>query len=155
MKFDESDKPMTEYEYIAFRLADHDYCIDISAVREIRGWSPTTPLPHSPDFMTGLFNLRGAVIPVINLATRLGLTSDEPTGRHVVIVVRVREQLCGILVDAVSDILTVTKESLQATPDVGSGQTRSFVTNVISIDDRMFRLIDLNCVVPAPKEVAA
>lgn len=105
--------------------------------------------------MTGLFNLRGAVIPVINLATRLGLSSDEPTGRHVVIVVRVREQLCGILVDAVSDILTVTKESLQATPDVGSGQARSFVTNVISIDDRMFRLIDLNCVVPAPKEAAA
>lgn len=155
MKFDESGKPSIEHEYIAFKLVNHDYCIDISAVREIRGWSPTTPLPHSPDYVTGLFNLRGAVIPVVNLATRLGLPSEEPSARHVVIVVRVREQLCGILVDAVSDILTVAADALQPTPDVGSGQARSFVTNVISIDDRMIRLIDLASVVPAPKEVAA
>lgn len=155
MECEEPGNNVEEREYIAFRLCEQDYCIDIASVREIRGWSASTPLPHSPDYIKGLFNLRGAVIPIIDFAVRLGMPANEPTPRHVVIIVKVREQLAGILVDAVSDILTVPADSLQPTPDVGSSAARCIVTSIISKDDRMFRVIDLESVTPAVKDVAA
>jgi purine-binding chemotaxis protein CheW len=155
MNYEEPGNNAEEREFIAFKLSDQDYCIDISSVREIRGWLKSTPLPHSPDYIKGLINLRGAVIPIIDFAVRLGMPAQEPTPRHVVIIVMLRDQLCGILVDAVSDILTVSQDSLQPTPDVGSSTARGMVTSVISMEDRMFRVIDLESVTPAVKEIAA
>lgn len=137
-------------EFVAFRLAEQDFCIDITAVREIRGWSPATPMPRTPDFISGLINLRGAVIPIIDLSLRFGFAKTESTERHVIIVVKVDEQSVGLLVDGVSDILTVNQDALQPTPEVGSDMARAFVQNVIATEDgRMIRLIDLNQIVPS------
>lgn len=155
MEIEKWDERSREHEFIAFRLNDHDYCIDIDSVREIRGWSVSTPLPHSPDYVQGLFNLRGAVIPIIDFAVRLGMPAKEPTPRHVIIIVKIRDQVAGILVDAVSDILMVEEESLQPTPDVGSNMTRAFVKGVISRDDKMFRVVDLESIAPFAREAAA
>ena len=74
-------------ELISFRVNQQEYCVDIMAVREIRGWSPATSLPQSPASMRGVINLRGAVLPIMDLSSRLGLGSAEPTVRHVIIVV--------------------------------------------------------------------
>ena len=155
MNYEEPGNSVEEHEFIAFKLCEQDYCIDIASVREIRGWSNSTPLPHSPDYIKGLFNLRGAVIPIIDFAVRLGLPAQDPTPRHVIIIVKLHEQLAGILVDAVSDILIVPSDALQPTPDVGSSAARGIVTSVISMEDRMFRVIDLESVSPAVKDVAA
>ena len=92
-------------ELISFRIGEQEFCLDIMAVREIRGGAATTPLPHSPDFVLGVINLRGAVLPIIDLKARLGLGKGETTERSVVIVVRIGSRLVGLLVDAVSEIL--------------------------------------------------
>src|SRR5262245_43928106 len=94
-------------ELISFRIGKQEFCVDVMTVREIRGWTPTTPLPHAPQYVRGVINLRGVVLPVIDLGGRLGLQMAEPTARHVIIVARIAGQIVGLLVDAVCDILTV------------------------------------------------
>jgi purine-binding chemotaxis protein CheW len=142
-------------ELIAFRIGEQEFCVDIMAVREIRGWTPATPLPQSPGFVKGVINLRGAVLPIVELGARLGLTTSEPTARHVIIVVRIGEQLVGLLVDAVCDILTITDESLQPTPDVACDMVQTFVKGILAIDGRMISLIALDHVLPTIEAEAA
>jgi purine-binding chemotaxis protein CheW len=97
----------------------------------------------------GVINLRGAVLPIIDLSARLGLGATEPEARHVIIVCRIANQMVGLLVDAVSDILTVTDDLIQPTPDVGCEQVRTFVKGIMAIDGRMISLISLDRVLPA------
>lgn len=146
----------THCELVAFRLADQDFCVDISTVREIRGWSPATPMPRTPHYIRGLINLRGAVIPILDLSLRFGFEKTEPTPRHVIIVAQAGSQSVGLLVDGVSDILTAETSTIQATPEVGSEEARAFITGVLAKEDgRMIRLIDLGRVVPNEIEAAA
>lgn len=136
-------------ELISFRIGEQEFCVDIMSVREIRGWTIATPLPRSPEFVRGVINLRGAVLPIVDLSARLGLGATEPEARHVIIVCRIAHQMVGLLVDAVSDILTVTDDLVQATPDVGCDQVRTFVRGIMAIDGRMISLIALDRVLPA------
>ena len=143
-------------ELIAFRIGAQEFCVDIMAVREIRGWTPATPLPHAPSYMRGVINLRGAVLPIVDLAERLGLGAAAPTQRHVIIVAQVGKQVMGLLVDAVSDILTVSDDAVQPPPDVASERVRLFVRGLLAIDRRMVSLIALDHLLPAAElEVAA
>ena len=139
--------PVDQNEVVAFRIGEQDYCIDIGIVREIRGWTPTTVLPHAPPHVTGVINLRGAVVAVVDLAARLGLGRTAPTGRNVVIIVSPGDRTVGLLADVVSDILGVTQGMLQAVPDVASDAARRFITNVITMDEgRMLRKLDLDAI---------
>ncbi len=133
-------------ELIAFRLGEQEFCLDIMSVRDIRGWTPTTPLPHSSEYVKGVINLRGAVLPVVDLAARLGFSPAEPSARHVIIITQVGNQTIGLLVDAVSDILTVNSGSIQATPNVASELARAFMKGVIAMEGRMISLIALDSV---------
>jgi len=142
-------------ELISFRVGAQEFCVDIMAVREIRGWSPATPLPHSPSYVGGVINLRGAVLPVIDLGARLGLGAAEPTARHVIIVAQVNGRTVGMLVDAVSDILTVTEDLVQATPDVACDTVRAFVKGILAVDGRMISLIALDHIMPSLEAEAA
>ncbi len=142
-------------ELISFRVGDQEFCVDIMAVREIRGWTPATPLPHTPGYVRGVINLRGAVLPILDLGARLGLGAAEPSARHVIIVTRVGGRTIGMLVDAVSDILTVTDEVIQPTPDVACDTVRAFVKGVLAIDGRMISLIALDNVLPQLEAEAA
>ena len=135
-------------EYITFRIGSQYFCIDIMSVREIRGWSPATSLPRAPTFVRGVINLRGVVLPIIDLADRLGFDHAEPTPRHVIIVTQTGKQIVGLLVDAVSDIIAMPADKVQPTPDVGSDAARAFVLGVMAIDDRMISLIALESVMP-------
>lgn len=130
-------------EVIAFRVHDDEYCVDIMSVREIRGWTPATRLPHAPSYVMGVINLRGAVLPIIDLANRLGFEKTEPSARHVIIVAQIDGQLFGLVVDAVSDIMSITSDDLQPTPSIGSEQARTFIKNVIAREEQMIRFIDL------------
>ena len=141
-------------ELIAFRIGSQEFCVDIQAVREIRGWTPATPLPHSPGFVRGVINLRGAVLPVVDLAARLGLRTTEPSARHVIIVSRIGDQLVGLLVDAVSDILTVTEDTMQPTPEVAYDAEGAFVKGLLPIDGRMISLVSLDRMLPPQLEAA-
>ena len=136
-------------EYITFRIGSQYFCVDIMSVREIRGWTPATQLPRAPGFVRGVINLRGIVLPVIDLAERLGFYPAEPTPRHVIIVAQTGRQIVGLLVDAVSDIIALPSEKVQATPDVGSEAAHDFVVGVMAIDDRMISLIALDSIMPS------
>ena len=142
-------------ELMAFRIGSQEFCVDIVSVREIRGWTPATALPHSPDFVRGVINLRGVVLPIVDLAARLGLARVEPTSRQVIIVAQVGTQIVGLLVDAVSEILTVTDDMIQPTPDVASEMAKTFVRGVLAINERMISLIALDEILPKTLRDAA
>ncbi len=112
-------------------------------------------MPRAPGFVRGVINLRGVVLPIIDLADRLGFAPAEPTPRHVIIVAQTGRQMVGLLVDAVSDIIAAPAEKLQPTPDVGSEAARAFVLGVMAIDDRMISLIALESVMPTSAGEAA
>jgi purine-binding chemotaxis protein CheW len=142
-------------ELISFRIGAQEFCVDIMAIREIRGWTAATALPQSPSFVKGVINLRGAVLPIVDLASRLGFESTEVSDRNVIIVAQIGEQVVGLLVDAVSDILTVTDDLIQPTPDVASETSRSFIRGLIAMDGRMISLIGLERVLPDTELEAA
>jgi purine-binding chemotaxis protein CheW len=145
------DNPEPENrELIAFRVAAQEFCINVMTVREIRGWTVATALPRSPRYLRGVINLRGAVLPIVDLAQRLGLSS----ARNVIIVVQISHQQIGLLVDAVSDILTVSSALIQPAPDVASELVKIFVRGLLPVDGRMISLISLDHVLP-PEELEA
>ncbi len=141
-----------EEEFVAFRVADQEYCVNIMSVREIRGWSPSTVLPDAPEFVCGVINLRGSVLPIVDLARRLGLPATTPNDRHVIIITQIENQVVGLLVDAVSDILSVLDENIQPTPEIASEAAQSFIRGVIAVEERMISLIDLNTILPSQVE---
>jgi purine-binding chemotaxis protein CheW len=142
-------------EFVAFCVGSQEFCVDIMGVREIRGWTPATPLPHAPSYVRGVINLRGAVLPIVDLAMRFGLGLTEPTQRSVIIVVQVYQHVVGLLVDAVSDILTTTEASMQPTPDVASDMAKTFVKGVYAVDGRMISIVALESVLPMAAKAAA
>jgi purine-binding chemotaxis protein CheW len=142
-------------EYITFRIGAQYFCVDIMSVREIRGWTEATAVPHAPGFVRGVINLRGVVLPIVDLADRLGFAPAEPTPRHVIIVAQTGRQIVGLLVDAVSDIIAQPADKVQPTPDVGSDAAKSFVLGVMAIDDRMVSLIAIDSVMPSAVGEAA
>ena len=138
-----------EYELIAFRVGRQEFCIDIMMVREVRGWTEATALPRTPNYVKGVINLRGAVLPIIDLALCLGMAGAEPTARNVIIVVQLETRQIGILVDAVSDILTTDRNLIQPMPDVTSGRMKNFVKGLLTMDGRMISLITLGHILQA------
>ena len=142
-------------ELIAFRVGDQEFCVNIMSVREIRGWTPATAMPHSPSYMKGVINLRGAVLPIIDLSARLGMKPAVPTQRHVIIVAQVHRKVVGLLVDAVSDILTVTEDNVQPTPEIASELQRQFARGILAIDKRMICLLELDAIFPDTESEAA
>lgn len=151
-----TDKDMNKtLELLTFQLADQEYSLDIMSVREIRGWTRTTPLPHAPSYMKGVINLRGTVLPVMDLAQRLGLAPREHNDRNVIIVVYHEEVMTGLLVDAVSDIIALTVDDLQPPPEMKSHDGPNVVSSLTLIEERMIRVLDLSSIVSQPQSNAA
>ena len=144
-----------QFELLTFRVGEQEYSLDIMSVREIRGWTSTTSLPHSPDFMRGVINLRGTVLPVMDLASRLNLPGREVTDRNVIIVVSLDGALTGLLVDAVSDIITLSESDLQAPPEMSADQNHAVIKALTMVDERMIRVLDLAAVIPSGQGEAA
>lgn len=142
-------------ELLTFQIADQEYSLDIMSVREIRGWTRATPLPHAPSYMKGVINLRGTVLPVMDLSQRLGLKTREQTERNVIIVVSNQDVMTGLLVDAVSDIIALTQNDLQPPPEVQNSASSNVVSALTLIDDRMIRVLDLDSVVSTSESSAA
>lgn len=137
-------------ELIAFCVGKQEFCIAITDVREIRSWAPATPVPGAPDYVRGVINLRGAVLPVVDLGARLGLGAADPTARHAIIVVQACGQTVGLLVDSVSDIITVGKDEIQAPPEAAGQGAKLLVRGLLAIDKRMISLVAADDVLPAP-----
>lgn len=129
-------------QLITFQIGEQFLGVDIMAIREIRAWSATTLLPHVPDYVRGVVNLRGTVLPVIDLSARLGWGPSEPTSRHVIIVVRIADQLQGLIVDAVNDIVSINSEALQPAPAITENASIA-LEGLIPVEDRMVMVLSL------------
>jgi purine-binding chemotaxis protein CheW len=141
-------------ELLTIRIGDQEFGIDIMAVREIRGWVGSTSLPHSPSYVRGVVNLRGAVLPILDLPNRLGLHCEEPSSKSVVVVVEVAGALMGLLVEAVCDILTIERDMLQAVPELGMNGAGGAVRGLLTVGPKIVGILDLTQVVPATNATA-
>lgn len=144
-----------EIELLTFQVGGQEYAIDIMSVREIRGWTKATPLPHAPSFVRGVINLRGTVLTIVDLADRLGMGSTKTNERNVIIVVHTGKETVGLLVDAVSDILAVNKSELQAPPEMSADNEQTFVSALMIADERMIRILALAAALPSESMEAA
>lgn len=150
-----SDPAGAEREYLTLRAAGQEYGIDILSVREIRGWSLETPLPNSPVAVRGIINLRGQVVPIYDLRIRLGAEPSMPTATHVVIIVEAASGFYGLLVDSVSDILSLSGQELQAVPETGLSAKDAFLTALLPREERMVSLLDLDLLVRSHPDIAS
>lgn len=130
-------------QLVSFTVGKEEYGVDIMAVREIRAWSETTPLPNTPDVVRGVINMRGAIVPIFDLRARFGMQRTEPTKYNVVIIVSVSSRIVGILVDAVSDIITINEDEIRAMPSMEQVNGLGFMEGLITVGERMVGLIEL------------
>ena len=131
-------------QYITFIANGQEFAANIMAIREIRGWTDTTALPHVPDYVRGVINLRGMVLPVVDLKARLGLGMTDATPKHVIIVVAEGSRTTGILVDAVSDIITLSGAEVQPPPDVMATDSDQHIEGIAVLDGRMVTLLAIS-----------
>jgi purine-binding chemotaxis protein CheW len=131
-------------QFISFAIGDEQYGVDIMAVREIKGWSQICPLPRQPDYMRGVLNLRGVMVPIIDLRCRFGQGMTEATPLHIVIVVQIDGRQVGLLADRVLDIVNVELAKVQPVPRVAESGRIDFLSGLVTLDTGMIALIDLS-----------
>lgn len=135
-------------ELISFEIGDCEYCVDIRSVREIRGWTPATPIPQTPAYIRGVINLRGAVIPIVDLRERLSLGRTEPSSRHVIVVIQDGDNIAGLLVDAVQETFQVDASLMQPPPHLEASGADRLVDAVLPLDGRMLSRLVVGALLP-------
>jgi purine-binding chemotaxis protein CheW len=128
-------------QFITFTVGAEEFGVDIMAVKEIRGWGETTPLPNAPPYVRGVINLRGSIVPIYDLRTRFGQGVTETTRTHVVIIVTVGSRIAGLLVDGVSDILSVGGGEIAPVPDLDAHADTAFLAGLVALEGRMVTII--------------
>jgi purine-binding chemotaxis protein CheW len=136
-------------EFVTFAIDADQYGVDIMAVREIKGWTDIVRLPNQPEYMRGVLNLRGAMVPIVDLRCRFGQGVTDATPLHVVIIVQIGDKLVGILGDRVLDILSFEAAKIQQVPQVSRRTQAEILSGLISVEDGMIALIELSNLVPA------
>lgn len=131
-------------EFVSLTAGGQGFCLEITSIREIRRWSAVTSLPYSEESVLGVMNLRGAVIPIIDLAAKLGLGRTNTGSRNVVVVAAVGTRIVGLLVDAVSEILTVKGDAIRPNPTQTREGTASQIVGLLTVGDSMLRVLDLD-----------
>ena len=138
-------------QYVTFICAGNEYGVDILRVQEIKGWEKVTRVPHSPSHVLGIMNLRGAIVPIIDLRIRFNLEKSEFDASTVVIVVRVQsskgEKTAGIVVDGVSEVYSVAQSAIEPTPDLGRGVENACVSGIATVEGKMILLLDVDSLV--------
>jgi purine-binding chemotaxis protein CheW len=135
-------------QYLTFALGKEEYGVSILRVQGIQGWDRVTAIPNTPDFILGVINLRGAIVPIVDLRRRFGMPAAEFGPTTVVIVVKVarqrQERTLGLVVDAVSEVCNVGPEDCKPAPDFGGGVENNFVQGLVTVDERMVILLDID-----------
>lgn len=135
-------------QYLTFMLADEEYGVDILRVQEIRGWDGATAIPNAPDYVLGVVNLRGVVVPIFDLRKRFNLDKAEFTSETVTVVVKVEhekgERTIGMVVDGVSDVYNITAENINDAPDVGGSVSMEFIKGLATVNNEMIILLDID-----------
>jgi len=135
-------------QYLTFMLGGEEYAVDILKVREIRGWEPVTNIPNTPDYVLGVINLRGTVVPIIDLRKRFALDKADFGSTTVVIVVKVehngKERIVGMVVDAVSEVYNIDEKLISAAPDIGGAISIDFIKGLATFDEKMLIILEID-----------
>jgi purine-binding chemotaxis protein CheW len=135
--------PGVPTQLISFAIGDDQYGVDIMAVREIKGWTEITHLPKQPDYVRGVLNLRGVIVPIIDLRCRFGQGFTEATPLHIVIIVQIGTKPIGLLADRVLDIVSLDPSQIQPVPRIAQASRVEFLSGLVTIENAMIALIDL------------
>ena len=130
-------------EFLSFRLGGEEYGIDILKVQEIRGYDAVTRIANTPEFIKGVINLRGTIVPIIDLRIKFALGDPSYDEFTVVIILNVAGRVVGVVVDSVSDVLTLTDAQIRPAPDFSAALDTQYVTGLGAIDERMLILVDI------------
>lgn len=130
-------------QFLTFRLAGQEYGVGILTVQEIRGWSSVTKVPHTPEWLLGVINLRGVVVPIIDLRLKFNLESAQYTETTVVIILTVATRVVGVVVDAVSDVISLGPAQIKPAPTLGAGADTRHIIGFGTLDERMRILMDV------------
>ena len=130
-------------QFITFAIGEDQYGVDIMAVREIKGWSEITHLPKQPEYVRGVLNLRGVIVPIVDLRCRFGQGMTEATALHIVIIVQIDSRLVGLLADRVLDIVSFESTQIQPVPRTASTSQVEFLSGLVTVENAMIALIDL------------
>ncbi len=133
----------TDGEFLSFALGEEHYGVDILKVQEIRGYDSVTRLPDAPDYIKGVINLRGTIVPVIDLRLKLRLKEARYDAFTVMIVLNVEDRVVGIVVDSVSDVIPLSSDQIRPTPEFGAAVDTRFISGIGTQDDRMLILLDI------------
>ncbi len=135
-------------QYFTFILDSQEYGVDILRVQEIRGWSNVRKMPNLPDYIKGIIDLRGTVVPIIDLRERFGMEGKPYTNLTVVVILRVmgkhKEKIMGLVVDSVSDVYDIAPSELKPAPDLGGGIDISYIKSLATVNDKMVLLVDID-----------
>ena len=130
-------------EFLTFTLAEEEYALDILTVQEIRCYEPVTRIVGAPPFIKGVVNLRGAIVPIVDMRIKFELEKVDYTDFTVVIILSIAGRLVGIVVDSVSDVLALTPEQIRPAPELGSAIDIRYITGLATIDQRMVIMLDI------------
>ena len=128
---------------LTFTLGNEEYGIDILKVQEIRGYDAVTTIANTPDFIKGVINLRGIIVPIVDMRIKFRLGKVEYDQFTVVIILNVAKRVVGIVVDGVSDVITLTADQLKTAPEFSSGLDTQYITGLGTVDDRMIIVMDI------------
>lgn len=138
-------------QYLTFILGGEEYAVDILKVQEIRGWEPVTPIPNTPEHVLGVINLRGIVVPIIDLRVRFAMSSAEFDALTVVVIVKVtqgeKERTVGLVVDAISDVYSVVESDIKEAPEMGGALATEYITGLMTVDEKMIILLNVDLLV--------
>jgi purine-binding chemotaxis protein CheW len=137
-------------EYLTFRLDKEEYGIDIMKVQEIRGYEPPTRIANAPDFIKGVVNLRGTIVPIVDMRLKFHCSQAMYDSFTVVIILNLRQRIVGIVVDSVSDVMQLAPENLQAAPEVDCAIDSDMVLGLGSVGERMLILLDIEKLMSSP-----
>lgn len=130
-------------EYLTFSLGQEEYAVDILKVQEIRGYDRVTHIANSPAFIKGVINLRGAIVPIVDLRIKFRLSEPVYDQFTVVIILNIANRIVGIVVDAVSDVVILPDEAIKPAPDFGSGLDTRYIVGLATLDERMVIITDI------------
>ncbi len=134
-------------QYLTFSLSDQEFGIDILRVQEIKNYTRVTPIPNSPPNVKGVMNLRGTVIPIVDLRSTLGMTSADYDKFTVIIVVNIESRVVGLVVDAVSDVMDVALSDIEVPPTLVNDTSHSVLTGIAKTGDRLITILDISKIV--------
>lgn len=131
-------------EFLAFHLGNEEYGIDILKVQEIRGYESVTRIANAPEYIKGVVNLRGTIVPIIDMRIKFNLGEPSYDQFTVVIVLNINGRIVGMVVDSVSDVTTLTPEQIRTAPEMGTAMSTDYLIGLGTVDDRMLILVDID-----------